>query len=70
MDDEGAVRIAAAKLRARLEAACSAAIERGQRVYGDALTLDSPQVRAYSDFVSLAERLEAEGRKPRVLASY
>lgn len=64
------MQIPAATLRGRLEAACGTAIERGRKVYDEALTGDSAEVRAFVDFVALAERLEAEGRCPRVYASY
>jgi hypothetical protein len=57
-------------LRGRLEAACGTAIERGRLVYDDVLAPDSPAVRSFIDFVSLVERLEREGREPRVYASY
>ena len=70
VDGDLAVQIPAATLRGRLEAACGAAIERGREVYHEALTGDSPEVRAFIDFVTLAERLEAEGRCPRIYASY
>ncbi len=70
VDDDYAVHVPSATLTGRLEAACGAAIERGREVYDEALTGDSPEVRAFVDFVTLAERLEAEGRCPRVYASY
>jgi hypothetical protein len=70
VDDDGAVCISAATLRGRLEATCGGAIERGRAVYDETFTRDSPEVRAFVDFVALAERLEREGRRPRVVASY
>lgn len=70
VDERRAVHIPTATLRGRLEAACGIAIERGRKVYGEALTPESPEIRAFVDFVELAERLERQGRCPRVLASY
>lgn len=70
VDEAAAVHIPAATLRGRLEAVCGVVIKRGARVYGDALTRDSPEVRAFIDFVELAERLEREDRHPRVFASF
>ncbi|MDA1196061.1 MAG: hypothetical protein O2894_12895 [Planctomycetota bacterium] len=70
VDRTGAVRIPVAMLRARLADTGAVAIARGQRVYGQRLTADSPEVRAFVEFVELTERLEREGREPRVLASY
>ncbi len=70
VDERAAVYIAGATLRGRLEAVCGVVIRRAAKVYGDALTLDSPEVRAFVDFVSLVERLEREGRCPRVFASF
>ena len=70
VDEEGAVRIPAWVLRNRLPAALSAARERALQVYGERLSTDAPELRAFVDFVELAERLEAAGRQPRVLASW
>jgi hypothetical protein len=69
-DVEGAVRIPAWALRNRLPAALSVARERALRVYGERLSAEAPELRAYVNFVALAERLEAAAREPRVLASY
>jgi len=66
-DGEGAVRIPAWLLRNRLSAALSTARERALRVYGERLSADAPELRA---FVELAERLEAEGRESRVRSSW
>jgi hypothetical protein len=65
-----AVRIPAWVLRNRLPAALSTALERALRVYRERLSNDAPELRAFVDFVELAERLEAEEREPRVLASW
>ncbi len=70
VDERRAVHIPAATLSGRLEATCSAAITRAQRVYGCVLTADSPEVRAFIDFVELATRLEQQGCHPRVFASF
>jgi hypothetical protein len=69
-DADEAVRILASVPRDRLPAALSVARERVLRVYGERPSTDAPELRAFVDFVALAERLEAEGREPRVLASY
>lgn len=69
-ESDEAVRIPASVLRNRLAAALSTARERALRVYGERLSTDAPELRAFADFVALAERLEAEGRRPRVLASW
>ena len=70
VDERAAVCIAGATLRGRLDAVCGVVIRRAAKVYGDTLTLDSPEVRAFVDFVALVEHLEREGRCPRVFASY
>ena len=41
----------------------------GRCDYDEVLTAGSGEVHAF-DFVALAERPEAEGRRPRVVASY
>lgn len=64
------VHIPASVLRARLPAALSTARERALRVYGERLSADAPELRSFVDFVELAERLEAEGREPTVVASW
>ena len=70
VDETAAVRIPPATLRGRLEAVCGVAIARAAKVYGDHLTPDSAEVRAFIDFVELAERLERSGRHPRIFASF
>ncbi|MDA1062212.1 MAG: hypothetical protein O2895_04805, partial [Chloroflexi bacterium] len=69
-DRSGGVRIPSATLRERLDEACDVAIVRARAVYGQRLTRESPEVRARAELGVLAERLEREGREPRVLASY
>lgn len=64
------VRIRPDKLIGRLERTCGIVIRRYRRVYGKRLTPESPEVRAYVDFVALYVRLEREGRRPRIFASY
>ncbi len=69
-DSNEPVRIPAWVLRNRLPAALSVARERALRVYGERLSDGAPELRAFVDFVELAERMEAEGREPWVLASW
>ena len=72
-DDQGydiGIRIPASTLRSRLEAVCDMVLLRAAKVYGETLTLDSPEVRAFIDFVEMYERLEREGKEPHVSASY
>ena len=69
-ESDEAARIPASVLRNRLPAALSVARERALRVYGERLSTDAPELRAFVDFVELAERLEADGREPQVLASW
>lgn len=54
----------------RLPAALNVARERALRIYGERFITEAPELRASVDFVELAERLEAEGREPRALASW
>lgn len=70
VDEHRAVAIPVATLRGRLEAVCGTVIRRAHAVYGEHLTVDAPEVRAFVDFVTLAERLDREGRHPRVYASF
>ena len=69
-DDMGAVHIPAATLRGRLEAVCGLVIKRAAKVYGQSLAPESPEVKAFVDFVELAERQEIALRHPRVFASF
>lgn len=65
------VQISAATLRARLPAALDAAIERERTVYHNDVTATDEGPRAFTGFVELAERKEAElGVPVRVYASY
>ena len=63
---EDGVRIPAATLRERLPDTLDACRERERLIYKS----DDAPTRAFEDFVQLAERLETEGRNPRVIASY
>ena len=69
-DSAEPVRIPAWVLRNRLPAALSVARERALRVYGERFPPDAPELRAFAAFVELAERLEADGREPRMFASW
>jgi hypothetical protein len=67
----GEVEIPAATLRKRLPAAIKACIERARKVYHESVTADSPECKAFTDFVALAERKEKESGQPcRVYVSY
>ena len=70
VDHMGAVHVQAATLRRRLPDTCEVVIRRARKVYGEELTPDSPEVRAFIDFVELAERLERRGCCPRIFASF
>lgn len=65
------VPIPAAVLRQRLPGAIRLAIQRGSAVYKEQLTENDPAVRAFIDFVELAERKEKEmGEAVCIIASY
>lgn len=64
--EEDGKRIRASKLRKNLPRALAAAKERAKKVYSEELTDDSPVLKSFVDFVELAERLEADGKNPRV----
>jgi len=57
-------------LRDRLPEVLKVAMERGEKVYHEKLTMDSPYVKAFSDFVELAEKKEREGKKVYICVSY
>jgi hypothetical protein len=58
-------------LRRRLELTLATAKERSIRVYQEPSEDDSPQIKAFTDFVELAERKEKETGKPvTIYASY
>lgn len=80
-DDDGAVRIPAAILRARLPAALAALKEcrlpgRRREKTGRivdiprAFPVDEPILRSFEAFVALAEEKEAAGLNPRIVVSY
>tara|TARA_R110000824_G_scaffold30846_2_gene100957 strand:+ start:963 stop:1334 length:372 start_codon:yes stop_codon:yes gene_type:complete len=64
------VHIPAKELRKRLPLTKDIAIQREKEVYKEEITEDDAIVKAFEDFVRLAEALEEEGRKPKVYASY
>jgi len=69
--DNGRAFIPAVKLRARLKVAKRLAKERALLVYNEALEDDDPQVKAFEEFVRLAELKEKETGEPcLVIASY
>lgn len=58
-------------LKERLPETIKAAIERNEKIYKKKTDENSPEVKAYKDFVSLAEMKEKELGKPvRIYASY
>ena len=68
--DAGEVYISPKELRKRLPLTKEIVIQRAKEVYEEELTEDDAVVKAFEDFVKLAEALEEEGRKPRVYASH
>lgn len=67
---EDGPQIPAAVLRERLPTVLATAMERAKIVYKEELADDSPVLRAFVDFVELAERKEKETGEPcRVLVS-
>jgi hypothetical protein len=71
-DDEEGAAIPAATLRERLPDALQDARERMKHIYSQDPDSDDGKavLASFENFVSLIERLEAEGRNPRVIASW
>lgn len=68
---EAGIPIPAAVLRARLPETLLTAAQRSEKVYGEKLDENDPVLRAFIEFVELAERKEAETGEPaRVRVSY
>ena len=67
--DEGAT-IPADVLRERLPEALNLHIQRHKETYGEDVNWESPSAESFVAFVELAERLEAKGKKPTIIASY
>jgi hypothetical protein len=67
-DEYGAVEIPAQVLRQRLEQACEILKERSMKVYKQPASPE--ELQSLADFVALVDRLEREGKKPRIVASY
>jgi hypothetical protein len=64
-------KIRAAVLRSRLAETQRLAIKRAKKVYNESCTLCSPEIKAFADFVKLAEKVEAKTGKPvTIIASY
>jgi|TARA_A100000172_G_scaffold6178_1_gene3534 hypothetical protein len=64
-------KIPAATLRERLPETIKAAIKREQDLYHtEGVDENYPSVKSYTDFVELAEKLEAEGQEPVIVNSY
>lgn len=69
-NSEGA-RIPASVLRERLPEAIGMAITRQREIYSnDEAGVSSPEVQSFIQFVELIEKLEQEGKEPRIIASY
>ena len=57
-------------LKQRLPSTIKAAIKREQTIYkAKNVTIKSPVVKSYIDFVALHEKLEKAGKKPRIFYS-
>ena len=69
LDEDGWASVPASTLRVRLPAVIAVAKERYAKIYDVALTDDAEQLKAYRDFVELYERLESEGKHPRIYVS-
>ena len=68
--DAGEVYISPKELRKRLPLTKDIVIQRFRDVYKEEIEEDNAFVKAFEDFVKLAEAVEEEGRKPRVYASH
>jgi hypothetical protein len=62
--------VTAKNLRDRLPEVLKVAIERAAKVYHETATMDSQEVKAFSDFVELAEQKERAGKKLYICVSY
>jgi len=69
-EDCDAAAIPAATLRERLPDTLDAARRRELLIYESDEERVAGVLRSYEQFVELAERLEAEGREPRIVASW
>ena len=56
------VPVTAKMLRDRLPEVLATAMERGEKVYHETARMDSPEIKAFSDFVELAEKKERGAR--------
>jgi hypothetical protein len=68
-DNELGIPIKAITLRERLPATIIAAIERASIVYHEEIDENAPEVKAFKDFVELAERVEANGKQVYIYVS-
>ena len=68
--DENETHIPCAVLRERLPEALKLHVQRHKDIYGETIRDTDPSARSFEDFVALAERLEAEGKNPTIVASY
>jgi len=64
------IPVRAKKLRDILPKVLKVAMERQAKVYHETVTMNSPEVKAFSDFVELAEKKEREGKKVYICVSY
>ena len=68
-EDEGGVIISSEALRQRLPSVLNVAKERSRLVYNKLMADDDPVLQSFRDFVALHERLETEGKHPRIRVS-
>ena len=68
--EEGEAHIPCAVLRERLPEAIQLHIQRQKNIYQEDVNWESPSSESFIAFVELAERLEAKGKNPTIIASY
>lgn len=70
-ESDGEIEISADKLKKRLPKVLETARKRSLKIYNKETSEEDPEIKAFSDFVSLAEAKEKELGKPvRIYASY
>ena len=67
--DSNEVSIPASTLRQRLPDTLTAAKKRSKDVYHESIEDTSPILQSFKDFVAMYERLEVEGKCPRIHVS-
>ena len=68
--EEGEASIPSTLLRERLPETINLHIQRCRKLYQEDVNWESPSSEAFIAFVELAERLEAKGKNPTIIASY